>query len=276
MERIAPPPGPSSLLLVSDSWREWYVDAGERDTTGDLLVATNVIECPGAQLWERHEHDDPELLWDVVGHVRVETPHGVVVVPTGVNLWIPAGVPHEVVAPAGTSLSCTWFSPRACPVQWQVPSMIALSPLLHGVLQHLNDFTLPVGERRHAEAFALDLLVPSPTISLSIRLPVSGGLRAVAERVVADPADHRTLQEWSDVAHLSVRSFTRQFAAETGTSFGRWRVRVQMQRATQLLSAGRTIEAAGRGVGYQSPSAFIVAFTRVVGITPGEYCRRYC
>lgn len=265
----------SSLLAISETWRDVYVPDDERDGAGDLLLATHVIDAPDTALWEGHAHDDPELLWDVVGRLRVETPAGVMVVPTGVNVWIPAGVPHEVVAEPGTTLSCTWFSPQRCPVMWTEPSLIAVSPLLRAVLVHLSDYALPVAERRHAETFALDLLLPLPAISLSVPLPVSPGLRSVAERVLADPADGRSLRAWSAVAHMSVRSFTRRFAIESGLSFGHWRQRVQMQRAIVLLSEGETAEAAGRAVGYQSPSAFIAAFTRVVGLTPGGYCQRY-
>lgn len=275
MERIPPPPHRSSLVVVSENWRNWYLDDGEREGAGDLLLATNVIDWPGVQLWERHEHDDPELLWNVVGTLRVETPSGVLLVPTGMNLWIPAGVPHEVIAPAGTALSCTWFSSARCPVAWTEPALVAVPPLLRSVLEHLSDFTLPVAERRRAEAFAFDLLAPSPTISLPVPLPADPGLRAVAERIMADPADARPLRDWSALAHLSVRSFTRAFARETGTSFVQWRLRVQMQRAMGLLSEGNTIETTGRMVGYQSPSAFIAAFTRVVGLTPGAYCARH-
>lgn len=275
MTRHPAPSFRSSLREVSQEWRGLIADAEGSEPSGDLLLATNVIDWPGTQVWERHEHDDPELLWNVAGRVRVETPAGLYVVPTGVNLWIPAGVPHEVTAPDDTTLSCTWFSPDHCPVPWTEPSIFGMSPLLHQVLTHLDDFTLPAEARRRAEAFAFDLLVPTPAIAFGVPMPTSGELRRVADLVLADPADRRDLDAWARLAHLGVRTFTRRFLAETDTTFGQWRRRVQIQQATTLLAEGHSIQATAAAVGYHSTSAFVASFARVVGVTPGAYRDRH-
>ena len=41
----------------------------------------------------------------------------------------------------------------------------------------------------------------------------------------------------------------------------------------QLLGRGTTVNAAAHAVGYRRPSAFISAFRRVTGQTPGTYLR---
>jgi AraC-like DNA-binding protein len=47
-----------------------------------------------------------------------------------------------------------------------------------------------------------------------------------------------------------------------------------VRAAIGMLAAGATADAAARHVGYQKTSAFIAAFRRVTGQTPGTYRER--
>jgi AraC-like DNA-binding protein len=96
-------------------------------------------------------------------------------------------------------------------------------------------------------------------------------VRAIAEQLLADPADPRELTDWADHVHASVRTLTRLFPAETGLSFAAWRTQVRIRAAIQLLADGTAVNATARAVGYTRPSAFISAFRRITGQTPGTY-----
>ena len=54
-------------------------------------------------------------------------------------------------------------------------------------------------------------------------------------------------------------------------SFGQWRLRLLMLTATRRLLEGDTTETVAQALGYETPSAFIAAFKRVFGMTPGRY-----
>jgi len=54
-------------------------------------------------------------------------------------------------------------------------------------------------------------------------------------------------------------------------SLGRWRQRLQLVRAIELLAAGTSVSEAGWAVGYASTSAFVTAFRRHLATTPGRY-----
>ena len=99
-----------------------------------------------------HRHSDHELLWAIDGVLEVRTPETVYTVPSGVSLWIPSFVPHEVTARSGTELSCTWLV--ASDVTG-LDRVVALStpPLLEQVLDHLTRDDLTDAARRRAEAF---------------------------------------------------------------------------------------------------------------------------
>jgi AraC-like DNA-binding protein len=56
-------------------------------------------------------------------------------------------------------------------------------------------------------------------------------------------------------------------------TFGRWRQRLRFVEALRLLAKGHAVTRVALDVGYQSPSAFISAFRRELGTTPGRYFR---
>ena len=53
-------------------------------------------------------------------------------------------------------------------------------------------------------------------------------------------------------------------------SLGEWRQRSRMCRAIALLAAGGEVQDVALEVGYETPSAFVLAFKKYVGTTPGK------
>ena len=54
--------------------------------------------------------------------------------------------------------------------------------------------------------------------------------------------------------------------------FGRWRTLLRLQAALSMLAADVPVSRVGR-VGYDTPSAFVAAFRRETGQTPGALFR---
>jgi AraC-like DNA-binding protein len=72
----------------------------------------------------------------------------------------------------------------------------------------------------------------------------------------------------------SRRTTERRFREETTASLGQWRQRPQLIRAIELMAEGRSVTGAAATVGYSTTSAFITAFRRQLGTTPGRYFDR--
>jgi AraC-like DNA-binding protein len=96
----------------------------------------------------------------------------------------------------------------------------------------------------------------------------------VADALDADPADQRTLAAWGRTVGASARTLARVWRVDTGTSFARWRTQLRLQAALPRLVAGVPVATVGRAVGYDTPSAFVAAFRRSTGVTPGSYFGR--
>ncbi|WP_242885131.1 helix-turn-helix transcriptional regulator [Actinomadura litoris] len=130
----------------------------------------------------------------------------------------------------------------------------------------------PSGDARdRAEAVLCDLVEPVDAGPVPLPLPSDGRARHVAEALLADPSDGRTLDAWGRDAGASGRTLARLFLAETGMSFGRWRTQARLRAALRLLAEGLPVAAVAGRVGYGTPSAFVAVFRRAFGMSPARY-----
>jgi AraC-like DNA-binding protein len=132
---------------------------------------------------------------------------------------------------------------------------------------------LSASRRSHAEAVLVDLVEPVEMTTIEVRMPADDRALSVASALRADPADDRTLAEWGRQVGASERTLAREFLAGTGMTFGRWRTLLRLQASLPGLAAGLPVSAVARRAGYESDSAFVAAFRRETGMTPGAYFR---
>ncbi len=77
-------------------------------------------------------------------------------------------------------------------------------------------------------------------------------------------------------AQLEERTLLRRFQKATGMTTTEYSQRLRVGRARELLQFGtRSVEQIAWDVGYADPGAFRKVFTRVVGLSPSEYRRRF-
>jgi AraC-like DNA-binding protein/quercetin dioxygenase-like cupin family protein len=201
------------------------------------IVAT--FPMPVGRRFEWHHHDDHQLAWSPEGVLVVRTDGGSHVLPPARALWIPAGIRHETTASGAAVLRTVYVRPDGCPIDWDLPTPVGVSPLLQELITHLEDRSLPDGKRLRAEAVLFDLLAPVAVTTIDVG--------------------------------ASSRTLARAFLAETGLSFGRWRTLARLQAALLQLADGMPVGLVAARVGYRTPSAFIAAFRDQTGVSPGRY-----
>lgn len=229
--------------------------------------------APGTT-FDRHVHDEHQLAWASTGVLVVDAEGGTWVLPPTRALWIPASVPHRVVASGRAEMRALYVRASGCPITWPHPTPVAVRPLLAELIRYLADGDIDMGRRERAEAVVIDLLEPVPYAMIEAPVPADDGpARDVAQALLADPADPRTLDEWGHDVGTSGRTLARAFVSGTGVPFGRWRTAARLQAALPRLAAGEPVAAVAQRVGYETPSAFVAAFRRETGLTPGGYFR---
>ncbi|MGW5095420.1 helix-turn-helix domain-containing protein [Streptomyces nodosus] len=220
--------------------------------------------------WAPHSHPLHELVWARGGTLMSRVGDRLFTVFEGHGLWMPAGVVHAGRATAGAEFHHAFFAPDRTPFAFGEPKAIAMTPLLESLLGHLSRTDLDAAARARAESVVFDVIQPSER-QFALQLPGDPRIDAIAEALLDDPADGRSLEDWARCLGVSDRTVTRAFRHATGLSFAQWRQMLRVHRALMLLSEGFDVMTVSETLGYAQPSSFIAAFRRVMGTTPGAF-----
>ncbi|MFC5814703.1 helix-turn-helix transcriptional regulator [Nonomuraea harbinensis] len=101
----------------------------------------------------------------------------------------------------------------------------------------------------------------------------TGFALAVVRELSHNPGESVRLDEWAERLHVSVKTLQRDFEREFGMPYSRVRTKLRLRTSRALLET-RPVSEVARRVGYSSPSAFITAFVKEYGCTPGRYSAR--
>ena len=220
--------------------------------------------------YRTHTHPTHQLVWARSGVVTVGVDDTTWVLPPSRVLFVPAGVPHTTAGASVADLHSLYLRPAHCPPLWPAPTVLAATPMFTALVGHLSGADLPAAARGRAEAVLFDVLTPAPVAATELTWPRDDRACRVADALATDPADGRDTAAWARAVGTSERTLSRLFVSETGVGFGRWRTRLRVRTALELLAAGTPVAVAGRHVGYRTASAFIAAFRREMGVTPSR------
>lgn len=220
-----------------------------------------------------HTHRKGQLVLAQRGGVTCEAPGGLWMVPPRCGVWIPGGMPHSNHATANASIYFLYVDMNAASVPRECCTL-SISPLLYEVIHRLATLT-PLydqeGPTAHIVAVLLNELIEMPTEQLHLPVTRHSKLRAIADALMENPADRRTVAEWGEAMALGERTLMRLVVAETGMTFSRWRQQLHIIIALQRLSAGDSVQAVSEVLGYDSVSAFITMFKKALGKSPARY-----
>lgn len=221
-----------------------------------------------------HSHARGQLFALTRGLLVIEAAGARWLFPSGYCAWIPPGFVHQARSFGPASGSMLFLSPKLCRNLPADPSIPTDSELLFALVNRIHRWKNAAPESA-AQRRLLKILEDEirDTASEPLRLPMPGhpSLARVANALLSDVADKRTLDEWAAEAGMSRRTFMRAFGAEMCMPFGRWRQMARLFCAIELLARGESVTNAAFTVGYNSVSAFTEVFRTVFGQTPLKY-----
>jgi AraC-like DNA-binding protein/quercetin dioxygenase-like cupin family protein len=236
-----------------------------------VAVASNY---PAGHVVQPHSHGRAQLIFATRGVMTVTTAAGAFVVPTQRAVWMPAGTVHQVESRSAYAMRTLLIRPAAAEALPAQPCVVTVTPLLREIILALmespQDYP-PGGPEERLADVALDLIAVLPVTPLHLPMPTDPRLARLTGRLLADPADRRGLEDWARELALSGRTLARLFGTETGMSFRAWRQQARLLRALEMMAAGQPVTTVALDVGYDSPSAFIAMFRRVLGVSPARY-----
>jgi AraC-like DNA-binding protein len=254
-----------------------------------LMRQTDVPLAPDGPVWVRsmavglsapYVSSESILDWHKLsyashGALRLTTQAGAWIAPPHRAVWIPARTAHREETFGKATLSSLYFAdtlcealPKRC-VVFDVPLLLReliLAAVDHSVL----DVRTPTQERL-ARVIVDRLALLEPVRAQALPMPRDRRALAIAAWLQENPANDESLPALAKRAGASVRTIQRLFVIETGLSFTHWRQRLRLLAAVARLGSGRSVTNAAFDVGYASVSAFVSAFRREFGITPGRF-----
>jgi len=287
-------------LAAPDPTRKGPDNARPVHVRGRRLAADSRIQ-PHRHLWA-------QVAYSAVGVLHVTAGQHTFIVPPSRAVWIPPEVEHVVSVVEDAELrtlylhmACGQRGPRALDANgafdvrmpspgpgpgpgseqaslWQHCRVLEVSPLLRELVEQLHLMSLaeptvpPQIERENLlVALVQDELHRARAVPLGVGLPADKRLLALCEAVLRQPSQHSTLQAWSAEVGASVRTVSRLFRSELGTTFAQWRQQVLLAKALSMAARKRPMAHIAAELGYASPSAFTAMVKRSVGLPPKRF-----
>ncbi len=220
-----------------------------------------------------HRHEEDELTWVISGSCTLVIGERRWNVDTSRALVVPAGREH-VVVPRPDSLVFPLFFPEGLAVDDEahvIPRTAELDSCVRVLLQSGIATARAVAAARSEVIRRVGEAVRRRP---ELVLPTDARARRVAVRIVEQPASALRLEDWARVVHTSAKTLQRAFVKETGMTYPRWRLHARLLAARTMLEDGGSVESVARAVGYAGAGAFIAAFRREYGVTPGAHRAR--
>jgi hypothetical protein len=173
-----------------------------------------------------HAHGSDQLIYAISGLMEVSSDQSMWLIPPHFALWIPAKTHHWIHMLGPVSMRTLYLQTSLVARSEPSCAVLHATPLLRELIVE----TVRVGRlrmRNRYECTLRDLLTyqlqnasPVPTF---VTLPREERALAVAQAILRNPAESKTLVALCAKAGVSVRTIERTFRNEVGTSFESWR-----------------------------------------------------
>ena len=223
-----------------------------------------------------HSHHRGQLVALTQGLLIVEAGSERWMFPSPRCAWIAPNCKHAARSVGGAAGSMVDLSPEMCRGLPTTPCMFNSSELLFAIVHRMVGWDLrqPLNPaKKHLITALRDEIRQADQQPLRLTIPREERLARVADALLENVGDDRTLDAWAHVAGMARRKFMRAFSAQAGMSFGRRRQQVRLFAALEMLAQRKSVTEVAIAVGYDSVSAFIEMFRTMLGTTPQTYLR---
>ena len=150
---------------------------------------------------------------------------------------------------------------------------VAVTPLLRELIER-NVKHGALDAREASDGHLIDVIFDEvqtlADVPFALAFPSDPRALRAAEHCLAAGEAVMDRKRLAAIAGSSTRTLERLFVTQTGCSVGRWQRRMRLLVASRSLAGGKNLNDTAFDAGYASPSAFITAFRRTFGTTPGR------
>lgn len=251
-----------------------------------------------------HAHPLLEIMYVQEGEITLTADGSKVTVREGEYIWLDAGVRHQLtlchdqkgsmlnvelaLVPMALSLPTVRQMYEADPAYAELVDLSAPWLVLTDVGgmmgQLINQMVLTAsmslpGDKLGSLMAQECLCLMAAQRRMGVGRPSEGAqeppaLHRVDSRLMQLYSGQLSVGELAAACRMTVPALQRLIRQHAGLSANEYIQRYRVERAKELLAGGTPVGEAARRVGYQSEQYFMRLFKRVVGITPGQFCRQ--
>lgn len=222
-----------------------------------------------------HQHHKGQLVMPLTGFAKCYIDDAVWMVPAHCAVWISSQIPHSICISPDADV-CMLFVDQDIIGMPNKACTLSITPLLRELIirlvQERQDYDKDGAVARLVDVL-VDELILMPTEQFDFPIPSEPRLHQIAQRLLANPGDRKTVSEWATQFAMSERTLARLVKQEIGLTFGRWRGQLHIVVALQKLSMGESVQRVAEDLGYESVSAFILFFKKTLGKPPKQYMK---
>jgi len=226
---------------------------------------------------EAHQHPWHQFLYAVSGAMTVSTSQSSWMIPTNRAVFIPAGCSHAIRMWGMVEMRTLYLCPTLTGFDHADCRVVEVAPLLRELILRAVE-RMGLDSRVENDARMIGLLedeiktamTEAQDSALVLPIPSDERALALARYILEKPSMTDDVEDLSRQHGIARRTLERRFRDETGMSFGMWRQKARLLDSIRLLADGTSVTDAALECGYSSVSAFIAAFKRTFGYTPGR------
>lgn len=242
--------------------------------SSDLPITGVVTRYPAGHVVPEHSHRRGHLLYAGEGILLIEAATGRWLVPSTAAVWLRPGIPHRLVIPVPVEVHGIFIHEASAKYLPTEDSVLHVSTLLRELIGALTSLDLKSThskrEKLLGELFMEELGLQRP-LPFHLPWPSDAQIQRVCDVLVNDPAHPAMADDWAATLAMSTKTFHRRFQKSTGLTFGRWRQQMRLMSSMTLLLEGAPITQVALSSGYESHSAYAVAFKKHFGLPPSEF-----
>lgn len=223
----------------------------------------------------QHQHPFVEFLYAREGGMRVDIEGKTLIVPVFYGVWIPANVPHRILATSNVLLESLYIETDYAAIGRDSSKVVVISDFvrefIHYATEHVPEHYDGGGDDGKMVDVLTTLLRQLPDAGFSLSWPESPVLMRVCRDIQQSPDAAHGIDEWAGRTGMSVRTFSRRFSKETGVSFCEWKKRLRLLESIIMLKENRSVTQVALDLGYSSTASFTFAFRQMFGVPPTRY-----
>lgn len=229
---------------------------------------------PAEASYPTHRHDWGEFVYSFSGVMEVELQDHHFLAPPQYGIWLPPGVEHRGMNRYEACHCSLYVAAELTEALPRMACALTVSPLLRALLDHFRQHSAGSAKTEQEQRLlqvAVDQLGSAEVAGSYLPSSQDPLLEPVLRTLQGNPGDPRSLAELAQAVHTTERTLMRRSQRELGMTLSEWRQRLCVLSAMPPLEAGESVENIAHDLGYNSVSAFIAMFRRMMGVTPDEY-----